>query len=333
MTTTQFGMHYYTPTTYTANVPGNPTVTITDVTDGPPGPSATPLATFTTNAYTVSFRGPSRTFTEDYIAGATKTLPCRNATLTFTTTAYVRVRAAPFNGVVDQALDTWLTQKLAENLTIATTPDVIAIAMEYIGGAAQYGPWEDDGSTEACDLIEDGTRQEGSDFNDFLHISWTYGPPDGTDQPEDNQQGCMDCSGYTRMVYGYRAGLPLTLTPNGTAIPRRAVQIYQSAPGVMIVDQVAADTQVLDFSRLLPGDLVLFGNDTTDVNAIDHVGIYLDRDAQDHYRFISSRKKANGPTFADTAGRSSLDGTNKLGNLLVDEKFYYPKSFRAARRL
>jgi cell wall-associated NlpC family hydrolase len=70
------------------------------------------------------------------------------------------------------------------------------------------------------------------------------------------------------------------------------------------------------------GDLVFFDADESDGTRIDHVGIYLGLDAGDHYRFISSRKGANGPTLGDYKGKSILDGTG-----------LYARSFRAVRRL
>jgi hypothetical protein len=50
--------------------------------------------------------------------------------------------------------------------------------------------------------------------------------------------------------------------------------------------------------------------------------MYLGRDSREHYRFISSRKRANGPTMGDLGGKSILDGTN-----------LYARTFRAVRRV
>ncbi|MEV5080441.1 hypothetical protein AB0K74_16940 [Streptomyces sp. NPDC056159] len=67
-------------------------------------------------------------------------------------------------------------------------------------------------------------------------------------------------------------------------------------------------------SLLQPGDLVLFNADSGDDGdpptvTVDHVEIYLGRDAVGKRRFLSSRKTVNGPTMADLAGASLLDGT------------------------
>jgi hypothetical protein len=68
--------------------------------------------------------------------------------------------------------------------------------------------------------------------------------------------------------------------------------------------------------------LVFFDAAADDGKQIDHVGIYLGRDAGGNHRFVSSRKSINGPTLGDYNGRSILNGTG-----------LYAKAFRAARRL
>jgi cell wall-associated NlpC family hydrolase len=260
------------------------------------------LATFTDGSYTVSLRGPSRTFSEASAAHNVKS------------TTWVRVLPKPFDGHVDR---TWLRRALAN-----TKPDVLLKAMQYIEGAppvfdasglkiagdANYGPGVD------------GNREEGSDFNDYLGVSWPYNSI--VDQPEGDQIDSLDCSGYVRMVFGYRSKLPLTLDPDGTAIPRRSFEIFDSAPGVVITKNEG--TQVTSFAQLTPGDLVFFDADTSleDGTRIDHVGIYLGRDTGGNRRFISSRKWANGPTLGDFHGNSILNGTG-----------FYAEAFRAVRRL
>jgi cell wall-associated NlpC family hydrolase len=109
----------------------------------------------------------------------------------------------------------------------------------------------------------------------------------------------MDCSGYVRMVYGYRSGMALCRAPRDdrAAIPRHAHEMASHAPGVKIPRDDAA-----------PGDLVFFDADAGDGPQIDHVGIYMGRDTKGHRRFLSSRKRADGPTMGDTGGKSILDG-------------------------
>lgn len=261
------------------------------------------VGTFTDGSYTVSLAGPTRTFSEP------------TATYPVSTDVWVRMLPAPFDGSVDAS---WLDRETAD-----TTADVLATAMQYIGGAsnlldstglriagdASYGP-----------LLADGTRQEGSDFNDYLGIPWLYGLT--VDWPETAQYGSLDCSGFVRMVFGYRIGLPLALAPDGRGIPRRSYQIYQSAPGRVVVSDSGTVPGSSDFAKLAAGDLVFFDASTNDGTQIDHVAIYLGRDTGGNYRFISSRKTIDGPTLGDYAGKSVLNGTG-----------HYATSFRAVRRL
>lgn len=260
------------------------------------------IAVYTDGARTVRIRGPQRTFSEP-----------STTTATVTTAWSIRVLPAPFNGKVDVS---WLQAALAD-----PSPDLLAVAMQYgpgapvvtdatgkqIAGDAHYGP-----------LLADGSRQEGSDFNDYMGIAWTYGTT--VDQPEPAQLGSLDCSGFVRMVAGYRLGIPLSLGPAEGSLPRRAAQMEASAPGVTLIPNKGA--QVTTFERLGPGDLVFFDASTDDGTAIDHVGIYLGADSGGRHRFLSSRKRADGPTLGDFGGASLLDGSG-----------LYARSFRAARRI
>ncbi len=258
------------------------------------------IATFTDGTRTVTLAGPSRRFAEG------------NTAATVTTSTWVRVLPAPFSGIVDTS---WLTSARTD-----TSADLFGLAVQYLSGApaiitagrqiagdASFGP-----------LQPDGTRQEGSDFNDYLGLAWTY--PTTVDQPEANQFRSLDCSGFMRMIWGYRTGLPVSLSPDGTSIPRRAVDMAAQVPGIMAIADSGSRTTA--YSRLLPGDLVFFDASTNDGTAIDHVGMYLGVDSTGHHRFVSSRKSADGPTLGDTSGKSILDGTGLYG-----------VSFRSARRL
>lgn len=262
------------------------------------------LAIFTDGAYTVTLTGPERTFSE-------ATTP-----YSVTHTTWVRSLPTPFAGQVDKL---WLTEKLRDG-----SPDILAVAVQYISeapplydesgikiaGDADYGP-----------LQADGTRQEGSDFNDYLGLPWSYGST--LDRPEPAQLNSLDCSGFIRMIWGYRSGLPLTLAPDGRAIPRRAFQILAAAPGVVITPDTGS--QVTDFSQLAVGDLVFFDASSDDGAQIDHAGMFLGVDSAGYHRFLSSRKSSNGPTMGDYQGRSILEAINGAG--------LYATSFRAVRRL
>jgi cell wall-associated NlpC family hydrolase len=241
------------------------------------------VATFTNGAYSVKLRGAARTFSD------------QNAT-NVTTNVWVRTLAAPFDGHVDES---WLHAALAD-----TSPDALAIATQYFAGAppvmdakgvqiagdAAYGPQESASGTAKT-----------ADFNDYLGLPWTYA--DGTTvAPVAQQLHAVDCSGFVRLVWGYRLGLPLELGPK-TA----------TAPGV---------TLAVDVAKLVAGDLVFFDARTDDGPSIDHVGMYLGLDDAHAHRFVSSRKSADGPTMGDTDGASILDGTG-----------LYARTLRAARRL
>jgi len=268
-------------------------------------PDGTLLATFTDGARKVVILGPARTFAEPASTSAV-----------VNTSDWVRLYPYPFAGTVDRR---WLDEAIG--LNNRQEPDVLAIAMQYVRGAPQIK--DSQGIVIAGDASfgpgqSDGDRQEGSDFNDFMGITHNYA--NSVDRPEGNQYGSLDCSGFQRMVWGYRSGLPLELEPTGTAMPRRAYQILESAPGVT----VAADTgRPLGGvpANLQTGDVLFFNVEADDGARVDHMAIYLGPDSEGSNRFISSRIVANGPTMGDIAGRSVIDGTG-----------FFAKSFRAVRR-
>jgi len=271
------------------------------------------LATLTDGAYTVTLRGPRRTFAE------------RTAADAVTHSIWVRTLPKPFDGNPDTG---WLTYAVQANTN--KVPDVLAIAMQYIARA----PAIFDGSLQiagdaAYGPLINGEREEGSDFNDYLGIAWVYA--DEVDNPEQRQFRCLDCSGFVRMVWGYRHHLPgrhyldtvpLALKPSQRrrGIPRHSFEIYDASPGIITIENTGI--QVKDLSPVDVGDLVFFDADPKDGTRLDHVGIYFGLDAGSHHRFISSRKGANGPTLGDYRGKSILDGTG-----------LYARAFRGVRRL
>jgi hypothetical protein len=256
------------------------------------------VATFADGCRTVTVVGPARILSEP------------DVTATVTTPTYVRVYPTLFDGTVDES---WLASALVDQ-----NPDVLQLALQYV----QYAPALYDGLLKIAGDADYGpllgtTRQEGSDFNDYLGVPWAYGSV--TDNPESDQINCLDCSGFMRMVWGYRSGLPMVISPDGTSIPRRSFEILASAPGIVTIPNTGV--QVTDLSRLSTGDLVFFDASTDDGTQIDHVGMYLGVDSSGRYRFVSSRKTPNGPTMGDVAAKSILDGS-----------YFYARSFRAARR-
>lgn len=273
------------------------------------------LASFTIGAHTVILRGPFRTF--------------REGPHCVSHAYWARTYPQPFR---EDDFDLgWLASALDANAR--REPDVLAIAMQYIGGSQPIHADDDPQLQIASDAsygpLAGDTREEGSDFNDYLGIAWPY-PDEPTDQPESRQFRCLDCSGYIRMVFGYRRNLSgpdpgniaLCRAPreDRSAMPRRAHEIASHAPGVLVV--YPSTHQVTDFCSLAAGDLLFFDADPDDGPQIDHVGIYMGRDTTGHHRFISSRKRADGPTMSDIGGCSILDGNG-----------LYARAFRAARRL
>lgn len=262
------------------------------------------LATFTVGARTVTLRGPMRTFAEPSTTAAT-----------VTTRTWVRLLPAPFRGRVDRA---WLDGALADR-----TADVLATAMQYVAGAptvrdATGRVTSSDASYGPVSSSSPSSRSAGSDFNDYLGVEWAY--PGLSDSPEVDQVGSVDCSGFVRLLLGYRHGLPLTYEPDGTGLPRRAVQMSVSSPGIVVIPDSGA--RATDLTGLRPGDLVFSDVSGDDGAQIDHVGIYLGRDSAGAARFVSSRRTVDGPTMGDVGGRSTLSGTG-----------LYAKGFRMARRV
>jgi cell wall-associated NlpC family hydrolase len=231
---------------------------------------------------------------------------------------WVRVLPQPFDGV-------W-TNALADQIrawAISSAPDALAYAMMYIAGAPDvfdpvtghrvygqslYGP-----------TAADGTRIEFSDFNDFWGAGWTFPNGETRSFPHGSvtSSGGLDCSGFTRMVYGFNMGIPMTFDQNfdGINLPRRTRDIGPSGPGI-IVQQATGVAPPL--TGLQVGDLILFDADTNEPveGQTDHVGIYLGYDKYLNYRFISSRKTVNGPTMSDMGGNSTLNGTGTYATRL-----------------
>jgi hypothetical protein len=285
------------------------------------------VAVFTTNARTVRFTAPPRRFSEP---SATP----RSVVVS------VQIRRLPSDTpwqpqMVNEAwFQPWFLAAVQD-----TSPDLLEVAMRYITGAPPNYPEEGDAHYGP---EVNGVRQEGADYNDFLGRTVYYPRESDPGQlepaaPDPTQVRSLDCSGYVRMIYGYRMGWPLkrydTRTQPPLGIPRRAVGMAGTTIGVEIVTR-NGDARPPDaaLARLAPGDLVFFDAHDDDGDAIDHVGIYLgvddgmdggNPDERPYHRFLSSRKTVDGPTLGDIGGWSVLDRQNSL----------YTLSFRSARRI
>ncbi|QHC23825.1 NlpC/P60 family protein [Streptomyces sp. GS7] len=273
------------------------------------------LATFTDGARTALLTGPTRTWSESRTTGAV-----------VHGDAWVRLMGSAWSQGRERTawFREWFPKALADR-----SPDALAVAFQYGDGApdvrtasglryagkAHFGPQVPGRQPDSFHY-----RDEKSDFYDYLGVPWTF--PDGTrTSPEKERYGDVDCSGFMRLVWGYRMGYPMHATnDHGIGLPRRAYAIATRAPGVLLIPNTGQPPA--DLSLLLPGDLVFFSIDIGRPHGIDHCGMYLGPDDDGHPRFYSSRSQANGPTMGDLAGRATLDGHG-----------FYARGLRMARRL
>ncbi|MEU3573579.1 NlpC/P60 family protein [Kitasatospora sp. NPDC036755] len=279
------------------------------------------VATLTDNARTAVLTGPGRTFAEP-----------STTTATVVTDNWVRLMPQPWKPGAEQEgwFRTWFQQSLG-----STADDVLAVATQYMTGApaekdakgvrfkgdASFGPLNPNGSA-GNDL-----RLEQTDFLDYLGVPYTFADK-VTKQPDKTRYGGFDCSGFVRMVYGYRSGYPLlSKDVAGPGLPRTANGFARVGPGVPVIPLATAPgsettLRPASLDPLQPGDLVFFEIDARTGARLDHVGIYLGLDTDGHPRYISSREEADGPTFGDKGGTSRLDDNGM-----------YAKGLRNAKRL
>ncbi|MFD4787712.1 NlpC/P60 family protein [Streptomyces sp. NPDC058459] len=273
------------------------------------------IAGFTDGARTAVLKGPSRTFGE----------PAGTSTKVVTDD-WVRLMPEPWTkGAQNQQ---WFKDWFKDNYG-SQQDDVFAIAFQYVQSApvkkdaqgvpytgdAVFGPYKPDGVD----------RFEQNDFYDYLGIPYTF-RSGVTMQPHTDRYRALDCSGFMRMVWGYRSRFPLMATDtSGDGLPRSANGMARSRTGVDIIKlQGSAPWYVrpANTDRLQPGDLLFFKMDHRTGDHIDHVALYLGLDTAGHKVFISSRKEQNGPTMGDKGGASRLDGSG-----------FYAGLFRSAKRL
>jgi cell wall-associated NlpC family hydrolase len=258
------------------------------------------VATFTDGSHTVTLTGPERRFDE------------ATADHGVTTTDWVRVLPEPFAGDIDAA---WFEAARADD-----SADVLEIATEYLTGAPDV--FDEDGVLVSADasygpLRPDGSRPVGSDWHDFKGVDASYGGRIDPAKPEEFR--ALDCSGYTRTIFGVRSGVPMSLRPDGgTSLPRRSFEQAADAPGVVPIDD-----GVVDAERLQAGDLVFFDSPSDDDGRIDHVGVYLGVDDDGRLRFLHSRRSTDGPTM----------GGDDLSPSVLDGDGYYARGFVSTRRL
>lgn len=269
------------------------------------------LAVFTDGARTVRVSGPERTLREPRFTQAS-----------VTTDAWIRLAPKPWAEGAEQEdwFRPWLTKTVQD-----TSPDVLAIAMEYADGAparknAKGVQYSGDASFGPLSANDPDGRAENSDFYDYMGVSWDF--PDGKhERPDKAHLRSLDCSGFIRMVYGYRMKYPLLgKNTKGPGLPRRAYAMAASGPGTLLIPNNGRPAR--DYDLLQEGDLIFFSHGAEAGPTIQHSGIFIGVDDSGHHRFMSSRVKANGPTFGDFGGESLLDGPG-----------YWSGRFLTARRI
>ncbi len=275
-------------------------------------------AVLTDGALTATLTGPARTFAEPSSTGSK-----------VSTTDWVRLLPQPWEKGAEK--EAWFKEWYAE-WEGSEEDDLFAYAFQYVAGApakknaeglvyagdADFGPLNTTGA-EGGDL-----RLEQSDFYDYLGIPYSF--RDGAvGTPETMRHRALDCSGFIRMVFGYRARYPLRSADGvGDGLPRTANGMARSREGadVLPLKGVSAEDRPSAIDQLQPGDLVFFKLDRRTGERLDHVGMVLGYDTEGHVIFVSSREEVNGPTIGDVGGVSRLDGNG-----------YYAKTLRSAKRL
>ncbi|MEU1037728.1 C40 family peptidase [Streptomyces sp. NPDC005551] len=275
-------------------------------------------AVFTDGARLATLTGRARTFAEP-----------ASTSSKVSSTDWVRLMPKSWKKGAEK--EKWFTDWYAEYRD-SKEDDLFAIAFQYVSGAPQkkdgqgtayagdanFGPLNTTGA-EGGDL-----RLEQSDFYDYLGRPYPF--RDGqTGTPEPLRAKSLDCSGFIRMVLGYRTRYPLMSSDtSGDGLPRTANGMARSDEGVDVLPLtgVTADDRPSAIDQLQPGDLVFFKLDTRTKDRLDHVGLVLGYDTEGHLIFVSSREEVNGPTIGDVGGVSRLDGNG-----------YYAKTLRSAKRL
>jgi hypothetical protein len=256
------------------------------------------VATLTVGARTVVVAGPQRRFTEPSATPAV-----------VESTSWVRVAPRPWppRSHLDKDLAGWLLDQIEDE----TPPvDVLAAAMQYLTDAPDGR--NEDGVRYIGDAgfgyVHSADERDGADFYDYLEIPWKF-PDSGRARPSKRWDRELDCSGYVRLVYGYRFGIPMLNAPVNTTVdglPRTAASMASYARSVLIAAGRTPSQAPTKLSALQPGDLVFFALHN-DPNLVTHSGIYIGNDQDGGMRFVSSRGTVDGPSFGDVRGDGVID--------------------------
>jgi cell wall-associated NlpC family hydrolase len=255
------------------------------------------VATMTVGARTAVLAGPTRKFQEPSTTSAV-----------IDSTSWVRV--LPQAWQQGDETKSWFTKWLRDQLGATSKPDVLAAAMQYLPGEPDRRDGK--GIRYAGDAgfgyVHSRDERDGADFYDYLEIPWNFSDA-GVKRPAKRWRGELDCSGYVRLVYGYRFGLPLlyeSATTTVDGLPRTAASMAAHARSVVIAAGSNPSRPPADVSAVQPGDLVFFALHD-DPALITHSGIYVGADTDGRMRFVSSRGTVDGPTFGDVRGDGVID--------------------------
>ncbi|MFF3316092.1 NlpC/P60 family protein [Streptomyces sp. NPDC003035] len=248
---------------------------------------------------------------------------------------WVRALPAPFDGVWTPALEQRIRAWAGD-----TSPDALAYASMY----RPFAPAVTDPALQGATVLGEseysepdaaGLRYIGADFHEYMGLDWTFTASGESKDAESAFKGCLDCSGFVRMVYGHHLGIPMVAYKNfdGRNLPRTSRHQSASGPGVVVAKGTSAAPSL---TGLRIGDVVYFdatasdpADPETDEGVIDHTGIYVGQDQHGGLRFVSSRKTPNGPTMADLGGKSILNGRKSTADQKGD---LYTDSLRVIRR-
>lgn len=267
------------------------------------------VAVLTDGARTAVLAGTARTFADPRFTAAT-------------VRSTVRVRLLPQAWTRGSETKPWFRRWL-DRTSASPALDALAVSAQYLDGQPAVRDaagirYRGDASFGPDSASSPYAREEASDFYDYLGRNWRFAEG-GPAEAETRRYGAVDCSGFVRLVYGYRLGLPLAnVNRRVSGLPRRAYALAGFAAGTVVVPNKGV--RATGYDRLQPGDLVFF--DISGDPQIDHVGIYLGKDSGGRHRFVSSRGRADGPTLGDLGGTS-----------LLDDGGYYSRAFRTAKRL
>ncbi|MET8088208.1 NlpC/P60 family protein [Micromonospora sp. NPDC005237] len=256
------------------------------------------VATLTVGARTVVVAGPQRRFTEPAATSAV-----------VESTSWVRIAPRPWQPRpgLDEDLAGWLLDQIEDD---SPPVDVLGAAMQYLAAAPDGR--NEDGVRHIGDAgfgyVHTTDERDGADFYDYLEIPWKF-PDTGRVKPSKRWDRQLDCSGYVRLVYGYRFGLPMLNAPVNTTVaglPRTAASMAAYARSVLVAAGRTPSQPPAKLSAVQPGDLVFFALHD-DPSLITHSGIYIGKDQHGEMRFVSSRSTVDGPSFGDVRGDGVID--------------------------